>query len=87
MNNVTNVQFESNQNGMSLQERLKMIIQMGDDADEPEPEDDIESPGTIRHRMILAERGLPPPKDDSDSDSDEDAEMTEDEFEEEELLV
>ena len=62
---------------------------MGDDADEPEPEDDIESPGTIRHRMILAERGLPPPKDDSDSDSDsdEDAEMTEDEFEEEELLV
>jgi hypothetical protein len=83
---LTNVQFESNQNGMTLQERLKMIIQMGEDAAEPEPEDEIESPGTIRHRMILAERGLPPPEYDSDSDSDEDAEMTEDEFEEEVLL-
>ena len=86
---LTNVQFESNQNGMSLQDRLKMIIQMGEDADaDPEPE--IESPGTIRHRMILAERGLPPPPmddSDSDSDSEDDAEMTEDEFEEEELLV
>jgi hypothetical protein len=82
---LTNVQFESNQNGMTLQERLKMIIQMGDEP-EVEPEDEIESPGTIRHRMILAERGLPPPEYDSDSDSDEDAEMTEDEFEEEVLL-
>jgi hypothetical protein len=70
---------------MTLQERLKMIIQMGDEP-EVEPEDEIESPGTIRHRMILAERGLPPPEYDSDSDSDEDAEMTEDEFEEEVLL-
>jgi hypothetical protein len=81
---LTNVQFESNQNGMTLQERLRMIIQMGEP--EPEPEVEIESPGTIRHRMILAERGLPPPPiDDSDSDS-EDSEMTEDEFDEEDLL-
>jgi hypothetical protein len=84
---LTNVQFESNQNGMTLQERLRMIIQMGEP--EPEPEPEIESPGTIRHRMILAERGLPPPimDDESDSDSDsDDGEMTEDEFDEEELL-
>jgi len=86
---LTNVQFESNQNGMTLQERLRMIIQMGEPEPEPEPEpeDEIESPGTIRHRMILAERGLPPPvMDDLDSDSDDDGEMTEDEFDEEELL-
>ena len=87
MHIATNVQFESNQNGMSLQDRLKMIIQMGEDA-EPEQEEEIESPGTIRHRMILAERGLPPPPmDDDDEDEEEDAEMTEDEFEEEELIM
>jgi hypothetical protein len=34
--------------------------------------------------MILAERGLPPPIMDDDSDSD--SEMTEDEFDEEDLL-
>jgi hypothetical protein len=62
-----------------------MIVQMGEPEPEPESEDEIESPGTIRHRMILAERGLPPPIMD-DSDSDSDGEMTEDEFDEEELL-
>ena len=76
---LTNVQFESNQNGMTLQERLRMIIQM----EEPESE----SPGAIRHRMILAEQGLPPPVYDNDSDSDGNGELTEDEFNEEELLL
>jgi hypothetical protein len=64
---------------MTLQERLKMIIQM----EEPEPEPEIESPGAIRHRMILAEQGLPPPVYEDDSDG----ELTEDEFDEEELLL
>jgi len=80
---VSNVQFESNQNGMTLQERLKMIIQM----EEPEPETESESPGAIRHRMILAEQGLPPPVYDDDSDDDGNGELTEDEFDEEELLL
>ncbi len=72
---------------MTLQERLKMIIQMGDEAetdDDDEPE--VESPGTIRHRMILAERGLPPPPEDNDDDDDDEGELTEDEFGEEDLL-
>ena len=56
-----------------------MIIQM----EEPEPEP--ESPGAIRHRMILAEQGLPPPVYDEDEDSD--GELTENEFSEEELLM
>ena len=73
------VQFESNQDGMTLQERLRMIIQMGE---EPEPE----SPGTIRHRAILAAQG----KElvfDPEEDDDEEDEMTEDEdnFDEEPL--
>jgi hypothetical protein len=74
------VRFESNQDGMTLQERLRMIIQMGE-----EPDEEPESPGTIRHRMILAERGLPPPIMDDESDE-EDAELTEDEFDEEDLV-
>ena len=75
---LTNVEFESSQGGMTLQERLRMIIQMGE-----EPEDDeVESPGAIRHRMLLAERGEVPHYDEEDLDN----EMTEDEFEEEELL-
>jgi hypothetical protein len=78
---LTNVEFESSQGGMSLQERLRMIIQMGED--EPEEDlDEVESPGTIRHRMLLAEKGEVPHYDDEDLDD----EMTEDEFEEEELL-
>ena len=84
---LTNVQFESNQNGMSLQDRLRMIIQM----EEPEPEPEPESPGAIRHRMILAEQGLPPPvyDEDDDEDSESNGELTEDEneFSEEELLM
>jgi len=63
---------------MSLQERLRMIIQMGED----EPEEEVESPGAIRHRMLLAEKGEVPHYDEEDLDD----EMTEDEFEEEELL-
>ena len=60
-----------------------MIIQM----EEPEPEP--ESPGAIRHRMILAEQGLPPPVYDEDEDSESNGELTEDEneFSEEELLM
>ena len=69
------MEFESSQGGMTLQERLRMIIQMGE-----EPE--VESPGAIRHRMLLAERGEVPHYDEEDLDN----EMTEDEFEEEELL-
>jgi hypothetical protein len=57
-----------------------MIIQMGED----EPEEEVESPGTIRHRMLLAEKGEVPHYDEEDLE--EDNEMTEDEFEEEELL-
>jgi hypothetical protein len=83
---LSNVQFESRQDGMTLQERLKMIIQMGEDAEEVEPEDEIESPGTIRHRMILAERGLPPPVYDDDEDDEDDGELSEDEFDEEDLV-
>jgi hypothetical protein len=78
---LTNVEFESSQGGMSLQERLRMIIQMGDELqDDLEPE--VESPGSIRHRMLLAEKGQVPQFDEDP----EDDEMTEDEFEEEELL-
>jgi hypothetical protein len=72
---LTNVEFESSQGGMTLEERLRMIMPMGD---EPEEEEEIESPGAIRHRMLLAEQGRVPEF--------EDDEMTEDEFEEEELL-
>jgi hypothetical protein len=77
---LTNVEFESSQGGMSLQERLRMIMAMGDPEEEEEEEDEIESPGAIRHRLLLAERGEVPHYDDDD------LEMTEDEFEEEELL-
>ena len=55
-----------------------MIIQMGDEMPE---EDEVESPGTIRHRLLLAEKGEVPQFDEDP----EDDEMTEDEFEEEEL--
>jgi len=72
---LPNVSFESRQDGMTLQERLAMIIQMGEE--EPE-EEEVESPGAIRHRLLLAEKGEVP-------QFDEDDEMTEDEFEEEEL--
>ena len=71
---LPNVSFESRQDGMTLQDRLRMIIQMGDEMGDEE----VESPGTIRHRMLLAEKGEVP-------QFDEDDEMTEDEFEEEEL--
>ncbi len=75
---LVNVPFESNQDGMTLQERLRMIMAMSDDIqDELEPE--VESPGAIRHRMLLAEKGQVP-------EFDDDGEMTEDEFEEEDLL-
>lgn len=77
---LTNVEFESSQGGMSLQERLRMIIQMGEEPEEEEEE--VESPGTIRHRMLLAERGEVPHYDEEDLDD----EMTEDEFEEEDLI-
>jgi len=60
-----------------------MIIQMGDDAEPEEPE--VESPGAYRHRMILAAQGLPPPPVD-DEDSEDDGELSEDEFDEEDLL-
>jgi len=69
-----------------------MIIQMGDDAEAEA--DEIESPGTLRHKMLLAEKGLVPSFDleeeeEEDGDNDEvgdvDDEMTEDEFEEEDL--
>ena len=78
---LTNVEFESSQGGMTLQERLRMIIQMGEEPEEPE-EDEVESPGAIRHRMLLAERGEVPHYDEEDLDD----EMTEDEFEEEDLI-
>jgi hypothetical protein len=56
-----------------------MIMAMGDDLQD-EFEQEVESPGAIRHRMLLAEKGQVPEFDDDDN------EMTEDEFEEEELL-
>ena len=77
---LTNVEFESSQGGMTLQERLRMIMAMGDEAEEEEEE--VESPGAIRHRMLLAEQGRVP----EFEEELEDDEMTEDEFEEEELL-
>ena len=41
---LTNLQFESKQDGMTLQERLRMIIQMGEEAEpEPEPDNEVES--------------------------------------------
>jgi hypothetical protein len=76
---LTNVEFESSQGGMTLQERLRMIMAMGDEVEE---EEEVESPGAIRHRMLLAEKGEVPQFDEEDLDD----EMTEDEFEEEELL-
>ena len=76
---LTNVQFESNQNGMTLQERLRMIIQMGEDA-EPEPE--VQHPVAPPPPMMTEDED-----DESDDESDsENSEMTEDEFDEEELL-
>jgi hypothetical protein len=85
---LTNVQFESSQSGMTLQERLKMIIQMGDDAEPEEPEEEVESPGAYRHRMLLAERGLPAPVEDEEEEDDDEegGELSEDEFDEEDLL-
>jgi len=87
---LTSAQFESNQGGMTLQERLAMIIKMGEEPlfPVPEPEEsesEVESPGAVRHREILASQGLVPDYDDEDGD---DGAMTEDEdgFEEEELL-
>jgi hypothetical protein len=67
---------------MTLEQRLAMIIQMGEDpapeSEEEEDEEEPESPGAVRHREILAAQGQVP-------EYDEDDEMTEDEFEEEEL--
>jgi hypothetical protein len=77
---LSNVQFESNQNGMTLQERLRMIIQMGEDAD-PEPEPDVQHPVAPPPPMMTEDDDS-----DSDSDSSENSEMTEDEFDEEDLL-
>jgi hypothetical protein len=77
---LPNVSFESRQDGMTLQERLAMIIQMGDELQD-DLEAEVESPGSIRHRLLLAERGEAPQFDEEDLDD----EMTEDEFEEEEL--
>jgi hypothetical protein len=75
------VQFESNQDGMTLQERLRMIIQMGEEP-EPEPEEEPESPGTIRHRAILAAQGKELVFDqDDDEMTEEDDEMTEEDDE------
>ncbi len=65
---------------MTLQERLRMIMAMGDEAEE---EEEVESPGAIRHRMLLAEQGRAPEFEEEDLDD----EMTEDEFEEEEELL
>lgn len=75
---LPNVSFESRQDGMTLEQRLAMIIQMGEEEDE---EEEPESPGAVRHREILAAQGQVP---EYDEDEEED-EMTEDEFEEEEL--
>jgi hypothetical protein len=65
---------------MTLEQRLAMIIQMGEEPEE-EDEEEPESPGAVRHREILAAQGQVP---EYDEDEDDD-EMTEDEFEEEEL--
>jgi len=77
---LPNVSFESRQDGMTLEQRLAMIIQMGEEPEE-EDEEEPESPGAVRHREILAAQGQVP---EYDEDEDDD-EMTEDEFEEEEL--
>jgi hypothetical protein len=64
-----------------------MIIQMGEDAPDAPTSSPVESPGSIIHRMKLAEKGKVPEYDDDDVlISDEDDGMTEDEFDEEELL-
>lgn len=60
----------------SIEERMALILS-------EEEEEEPESPGGVRHRLLMAEKGLPVEYDEEDPD---DAEMTEDEFEEEELL-
>jgi hypothetical protein len=68
----------------SIEERMALIL-----SEEPEEEEEgePESPGAVRHRLIMAEKGLPVEYDEEEDEEDpDDAEMTEDEFEEEELL-
>jgi uncharacterized protein (DUF1800 family) len=58
----------------SIEERMALILSEEPEEEEEEPE----SPGAVRHRLIMAEKGLPVEYDDD--------EMTEDEFDEEDLL-
>ena len=74
----------------SIEERMALIL--SEEPEEEEEEEEPESPGGVRHRLLMAAKGLPVKYDEEEElDEDEiedpdDAEMTEDEFEEEELL-
>jgi hypothetical protein len=71
----------------SIEERMALILSEEPEEEEEEEEEEPESPGAVRHRLIMAEKGLPVEYDEEEEDEDpDDAEMTEDEFEEEELL-
>lgn len=67
----------------SIEERMALILS-------EEEEEEPESPGGVRHRLLMAEKGLPVEYDEDEEEDEiedpDDAEMTEDEFEEEELL-
>jgi len=68
----------------SIEERMALILSEEPEEEEEEPE----SPGAVRHRLIMAEKGLPVEYDEDEDEIEDpdDAEMTEDEFDEEELL-
>ena len=74
----------------SIEERMALIL--SEEPEEEEEAEEPESPGGVRHRLLMAAKGLPVEyDDDEDLDEDEiedpdDAVMTEDEFDEEELL-
>jgi hypothetical protein len=61
----------------SIEERMALILSEEEEEEEEEPE----SPGSVRHKMIMAEKGLPVEYEEDEDDG----EMTEDEFDEEEL--
>jgi cell division protein FtsN len=60
----------------TIEERMALILA------EEEPEEEPESPGAVRHRLIMAEKGRAVEYDEEDEEDDEDGCLSEEEFEE-----
>jgi hypothetical protein len=74
----------------SIEERMALILSEEPEEEEEEELDEPESPGAVRHRLIMAEKGLPVEYDEEDLEEDEelnadendDGFLTEEEFDE-----